>query len=305
MGLRDRAEWKTLGLILACYAGWVGVLLNPLDMAVWAQCLLLIPLITLHSSLQHECIHGHPFLSQGWNDALTALPLGLFMPYSRFKSAHIKHHHAASLTDPHEDPESSYQSPARWRSLPAWLKTLLTWNNSLAGRVVLGPALSLIGFLVAEWSAARRDPRVARVWLCHTGVVITLLWSVSVFSELPVAVYLLSAYAGYSLLTVRTFLEHQARPPIRARSVLIEDKGLFSWLFLNNNLHAVHHAYPNVAWYDLPRIFTANRHRFLAMNQGYYFKSYGYIWGRFAFKAKEPVVYPLTKDTGSQTGGPA
>lgn len=305
MGLRDRGEWKTLGLILACYASWIGVLWNPLNMAVWTQCLVLIPLLTLHSSLQHECIHGHPFLSQGWNDALAAVPLGVFMPYSRFKWAHLKHHHGAILTDPYDDPESWYQSPERWQSLPAWCRTLLTWNNTLAGRVVLGPALSLIPYWCSELSAARRVPGIARIWLWHGALAITLLWAVSVFTQLSAAAYALCAYAGYGLLSVRTFLEHQAQPSLRARTVLIEDKGPFSWLFLNNNLHAVHHAYPNVAWYELPRLFADNRQRFLAMNQGYYFKSYREIWRRFAFRPKEPVLHPLTEGDRSQARGAA
>lgn len=303
MGLRDRAEWKTLSLILACYAAWVGILSNPVDMAVWAQCLLLIPLITLHSSLQHECIHGHPFLDQRLNDALVAVPLGLFVPYPRFKAAHIKHHHGANLTDPYEDPESGYLAPERWQRLPAAVKTLLHWNNCLVGRVLLGPLVSVVGFAASEWSPVRRTPVVIRIWLVHGCVVVALLGAIQAWTSLSAALYLLCAYVGYGLLSVRTFLEHQADDSIRARTVLIEDTGPFSWLFLNNNLHAVHHAYPNVAWYDLPRLFRNNRQRLLAMNRGYTFKSYGDIWRRYAFRAKEPVAYPLSGEERGKRGG--
>ncbi|GGX71756.1 fatty acid desaturase [Saccharospirillum salsuginis] len=305
MGLRDRAEWKTLLLILACYAAWIGVLSNPLDMAVWAQCLLLIPLITLHSSLQHECIHGHPFLDQRLNDALVAVPLGLFVPYRRFKAAHIKHHHGASLTDPYEDPESWYQTPERWQRLPTTVKILLRWNNRLVGRVLLGPLLSVIGFVGSELSTGRRTPATVRIWVLHGLAVIGLLAVIHIGTGLSAALYLLCAYLGYGLLSVRTFLEHQADDSMRARTVLIEDTGPLSWLFLNNNLHAVHHAYPNVAWYELPRLFRNNRERLLAMNQGYYFRSYAEIWRRFAFRAKEPVVYPLAGENRGQRGGVA
>ena len=303
MGLREPAEWKTLLLILACYGAWISVLSNPVGMAVWVQCLLLIPLITLHSSLQHECIHGHPFLNQRLNDALVKVPLGLFVPYSRFKAAHIKHHHGAKLTDPYEDPESWYQTPERWARLPVAVKTLLRWNNRLAGRVLLGPLLSVIGFAGSELSRARRTPAIVRVWVAHSLAVTALLAAVHFWTGLSVATYLLCAYLGYGLLSVRTFLEHQADDSVRARTVLIEDSGPLSWLFLNNNLHAVHHAYPNVAWYDLPRLFRNNRQRLLAMNQGYYFSSYFEIWRRFAFRAKEPVVYPLTDPDREHHGG--
>ena len=113
-------------------------------------------------------------------------------------------------------------------------------------------------------------------------------------SPLALWAYLIGCYGGFSLLMVRTYLEHQAEESVRRRSVIIEDRGPFSLLFLNNNLHAVHHAYPAVAWHQLPSLYRRHRERFLATNKGYRFANYGEIFWRFAFQRKEPVVFPLS-----------
>ena len=96
-----------------------------------------------------------------------------------------------------------------------------------------------------------------------------------------------------SVLMIRTFLEHQAHPDHRARSVLISDQGVLRYLFLNNNLHAVHHAFPSVAWYRLPSLFRLHQNRFLEMNQGYFYRSYLDVIRKYAFARKEPVAFPL------------
>ena len=42
--------------------------------------LIAAPLVTLHSSLQHEALHGHPTRSAALNEALVFPPLGLLFP---------------------------------------------------------------------------------------------------------------------------------------------------------------------------------------------------------------------------------
>ena len=77
------------------------------------------------------------------------------------------------------------------------------------------------------------------------------LWLLAV-GAMPVWAYLLAAYLGWSLLKIRTFLEHRAHEAARARTVIIEDRGPLALLFLNNNFHVVHHMHPGVPWYRLP-----------------------------------------------------
>lgn len=291
MKLRNRLEWQTLLLVVCCYFFLGLLLINPLEFPLFLQGLLIIPIITLHSSLQHECIHRHPFISQGLNDALICLPVGILLPYFRFKASHIKHHHMANITDPYEDPESGYQDFGVWESRSKLVRSVFELNNTLVGRMVVGPALSITRFAFAELKRGER--KISITWALHFVVSGLILAGIGLWTDMPVLAYLLCCYVAYSLLTVRTFLEHQASLSIRERTVIVEDKGIFGFLFLNNNLHVVHHAYPTVAWYELPVMFAKNRDRFLKMNKGYYFKNYAEVFRRYGFTKKEPVAYPF------------
>jgi fatty acid desaturase len=290
---RQNVEWPTLGLIIACYAVWGGVVFGGW-LPVWLAVLILIPMITLHSSLQHEVIHGHPLRSKTLSAALVYPPLGLLIPFERFRDQHLHHHLDSRLTDPYDDPESSYLDPFVWAKLPSPLKFLLNINNSLLGRIVLGPALGQYAFMAADFRAILAGNRaVAWVWLRHFTLVSVIIWLIVSFSALPFWAYFLGAYAGLSLLKIRTFLEHQAHLRASGRTVIIEDRGPLAWLFLNNNLHAVHHAHPKLAWYRLPATYLEHREHFLRRNHGYFYASYLAVFRAYALQRKEPVPHPL------------
>lgn len=287
-------EWPTFLLLVATYALWgVGTtaasdLWLPLGVALTALA------IAQFSSLQHEVLHGHPFRIRALDDALVFPALMLVVPYRRFRDTHLAHHHDPILADPYDDPESNYLDPQVWNGLPAPVKGLLRANNTLAGRILLGPAISTWVFVRSDLAEIRNGNRViARDWLLHgAGVALVLLWLLLVGS-MPIWAYLLSAYAAYGLLKIRTFLEHRAHEAARARTVIVEDRGPLSLLFLNNNLHVVHHMHPAVPWYRLPAMFRANRDHYLRRNEGYSYRSYAEIFGRYLFRAKDPVPHPL------------
>ena len=159
------------------------------------------------------------------------------------------------------------------------------------------PAIGLIGFSGWEAAAGRGTATAASLadWATHAAAASVLLLVVALFGRVGVAGYLAAAYAGMGLLMVRTFLEHQAHERAGSRSVIIEDRGIFALLFLNNNFHSVHHAYPSLAWYRLPGFFRQNRDRFLKMNGGYRYDSYGAVFRLFGFRRKEPVEFPLER----------
>ncbi|MBU4528265.1 MAG: fatty acid desaturase [Hoeflea sp.] len=258
--------------------------------------LVLIPTITLHSSLQHEFLHGHPFRNQKLNDLLIAPPIGVLVPYLRFKSCHLTHHINENITDPYDDPESYYLDRTVWATLPAWFRSLLVANNTLVGRITLGPALATVGFLRSEYVRAKAGDRaIPMIWLRHILAVVLLFWLISSYGSLPPMAYFIAAYFGMGLLMVRSFLEHQAVEKTNQRSVIIETRGPLSLLFLNNNFHSVHHAYPSLAWYRIPAFFRENRERFLRMNGGYRYESYWEVFRRFAFRPKEPVAWPIER----------
>jgi len=287
------SEWPTLLVLCFCYAAWLAVVAWA-DRLGWLAWPLLAVIITLFSSLQHEVVHGHPFRDRRLNAALVFPALNLFIAYRRFEATHLAHHDDANLTDPRKDPESCYCDPADWRRYGRLRRLLLVANNTLAGRLLLGPAL----YLWSAWGGdlrriARGDIDVLRAWLWHLPALLAVLACLVALGTVSVWAYLVCCYAGLSLLMLRTFLEHQAHASVMGRVVIIEERGPLAFLFLNNNLHAVHHRHPGLPWYELPRVYRRNRRAFQALNHGYVYRSYAGILRAYAFRAKEAVPHPL------------
>lgn len=283
-----RIEWPTLALMVACYGVWGLSLWLPTGVAIG----LLALAIALQSSLQHEVLHGHPFENQRVNEAMVFVSLNLAIPYARFRETHLAHHHDASLTDPYDDPETNYLDPAVWALTSRLQRMILQANNTLLGRMLIGPVLSQVSFMAGDARLiAQGNANVARVWGAHivtSALVLWLIWA----SPLPVWAYLLACYTALAILKIRTFLEHQAHEACPERSVIIEDRGPLAFLFLNNNFHAVHHLHPQVPWYHLPALYRANRLRYLQRNGGYSYASYAPIFRRHLLRAKDPVAHP-------------
>ncbi len=287
------AEWPTLGLLAACYGLWA--LGTVLPVAWLPLAVVLVTLSTaLHSSLTHEMLHGHPFRSRFWNAALVFPALSVVTPYLRFKDTHLAHHRDSILTDPYDDPESNYFDPAIWTRLPRWLQGVLRLNNTLAGRLLLGPVVGTVAFLHGDLKLlARGEARAWLGWALHVPAVAVVAWWMASQAQMPLWAWGLSVYAALSILKIRTFLEHRAHEDAAGRTVVIEDKGLLALLFLNNNLHVVHHMHATVPWYRLPQLYYANRARYLSRNRGYRYASYAEIFRRYFWRAKDPVPHPL------------
>ena len=287
-------EWPTLFLIVATYVVWglgttvAASVFGPLGF------LLTMLAIVQFSSLQHEVLHGHPFRRPLLNEALVFAGLTLFVPYRRFRDTHLQHHFDERLTDPYDDPESNYMDPAVWARLPGWLRGLLRANNTLLGRILLGPAVSTVAFVGADLRAIRAGDRtVAQAWLLHlAGLVPVALWLL-LTPGMDFWTYAVAAYAAYGILKIRTFLEHRAHEKARGRTVIVEDRGPLALLFLNNNLHVVHHARPGVPWYRLPDLYRTRRAEWLRRNEGYLYRSYAEVFRRHLLTPKDPVPHPL------------
>lgn len=290
---KTATEWPTLLLVVLCYLAVAtgAFLLPPLSLA--AAMVLTTLAIALHSSLQHEILHGHPFQRRSLNEALVFLPVGLFFPYGRFRDLHLAHHRDEHLTDPYDDPESNFQDPAVWAAMPRAMQVLLVFNNTLLGRMAIGPAWGMYCFVRAEIVQMRAgNAAVIHAWRLHLAGLL-LMAPLLYQAAMPVWAYVACAYLGMSILKIRTFLEHRAHDLARARSVVIERGGVLGFLFLNNHLHAVHHARPGLAWYRLPASWRAEREQILRRNDGYAFGSYGEIARRYLLRPKDPVPHPL------------
>ena len=137
----------------------------------------LVLALTLHSSLQHEALHGHPFRNRILNEALVFPALSLCIPYIRFRDTHLAHHQDAILTDPYDDPESNYLDASVWERLSPWTQAVLNLNNRLLGRLLIGPIVSQMAFMTADWRAIRAGDRaVLRGWLWHIPALALVIW---------------------------------------------------------------------------------------------------------------------------------
>ena len=285
-------EWPTVGLAVICWGLWLALsaLAGQASGTFWL--LLILPVLaavtTLHSSLCHEALHGHPTRRAWLNEAMVFGAVGIFIPYRRFRTLHLRHHADENLTDPYDDPESFYLAWRDWGRMPRLVRSMLRFNNTLIGRLMFGPALSLFAFYCDDWKRIKSGKQgVLSAWLLHgLGIVPVIAWLF--FVGFPIWLYIAAvAYPAYSLLMLRTFAEHQAHDDPKQRTVIVEASPFFGLLFLNNNLHSAHHDNPAAAWYRLPEI--ARREH---ASRKYRFTGYGEIARNFAFRAKEPVPHP-------------
>lgn len=288
-----RIEWPTVYLLMVCYGLWAaaGYVVYP-SFPVVALTLMGVA-VALHSSLQHEVLHGHPTRSAKINEALVFAPLGVFYPYRSYRRTHLQHHADERLTDPFDDPESYYRGMTDWENMPMFLRHLLIWNNTLVGRMLIGPPLMVVGFTASEWRLMLNGDRKVRIsWGLHLAGLIPTLMVVSQLFHIPIWLYVsVSAYLGLSIIAIRSFCEHQWAEQPNGRSIIVEGS-LLAPLFLYNNLHFVHHKLPTVPWYKLPSVYRARRAEWQEMNGGYVFGNYFEVFQAFAFNAKEPVAHP-------------
>ncbi len=290
-----RFEWLTFVLIGCCYGLWALALMAWTTSFWWLGLLLLPWLAAFHTSLQHETIHGHPTRWNWLNELLVSLPLGGVFPYRRYKQLHLVHHNDMNLTDPYEDPESFFWPLANYNRMRPVMKKLFEINNTFSGRLVVGPALTIIGFLRTEIQRLyKREPGVRLAWVLHLIGMTVLLVLVTQTFKMPLWIYLLATvYPALSITSIRSYAEHQAAENVGGRSAVVEAAAPWGLLFLNNNLHIVHHANPKLPWYEIPELYEERKKQFLASNENTLFHGYSDVARRFAFRVKQPVHHPF------------
>jgi len=286
-------EWPTVGLAAALYAAF-GVL-------TWFHAALPVSfvavaggsLVALHGSLQHEVVHGHPTRWQWINEVLIFPSLWLWLPFRLYRDSHLHHHRQSILTDPAEDPESFYVDAEAWVRLPRLVRALLWVNNTLVGRLAIGPVLTIGRFLAAEIRDTHWNPSRLGAWLAHAaGAGLVVAWVAGVCA-MPIADYfLIFVYPGVALTLLRSFAEHQAHPDPARRTTIVEAEAPFAVLFLNNNLHVVHHRHPRLPWYRLPSVYARNRDAFGADSGGAVYRGYRAVAAKFFLAPRQSPIHP-------------
>ncbi|MEX0923130.1 MAG: fatty acid desaturase [Rhodovibrionaceae bacterium] len=257
--------------------------------------------VAWHGSLQHEVVHGHPTPWNGVNRLLIFPSLWLWLPFELYRVSHLTHHIDRNITDPNEDPESYYLTPRQWAEAPAIERGLLWAHNSFLGRMLLGPLRCVYRLFTSETKRLFSGDLVnLHAWLLH-GVSVALVFAwVSGVCGLPFWQYILIfAYPGIALTLVRSFLEHRASDQIGERTAVVEAGPVMSLLFLNNNLHALHHADPGCAWFRLPARYRARKQELLEQNGGFFYaQGYLEVFARHLIWPKEHPRHPLAGNAG-------
>ena len=178
----------------------------------WLAVPLLAVVLAQHSSLQHEVIHGHPTANQRLNEALVVPALGLLIPFRRFRDMHLAHHYDPLLTDPHDDPESNYLDPTVWARLRRPVRALLAANNTLLGRMVIGPVVGMVVLWRDDLAGvAGRRPSACGTPGCTISRGSCRWWhGWLLVGTMAWWQYLAGCWLALSILRIRTFLEHQA-----------------------------------------------------------------------------------------------
>ncbi|SCZ26249.1 MULTISPECIES: fatty acid desaturase [unclassified Pseudomonas] len=274
--LTSRTEWPTWLLLVGFYLAWAFIVFHGQALGQLISIVLLVPLVVLWMSIQHELIHGHPTRWPMMNKALGFLPFAVWYPYDIYRDTHLAHHNDEVLTVPGQDPESRYVTRMSWVQSPRYRKALLWVNKTLGGRLIIGAPLALMTLASTALGGLLHSERSNwRMWLIHLLSVGVLLGLVEQYSAISALQYLLLvALPALSISMVRSFYEHRPSTLPEHRTVINESSGLLSWLFLNLNLHLVHHDLPGLPWFYLPRVYRARREQWIARNNGYVIRGY-------------------------------
>ncbi len=293
-GVRFCAIWHRMEaptwILAACiYGGWLALTWWWRALPVWVVAPAGAWLCAWHMSLQHELLHGHPTRSALVNGVIGWPPLNLWLPYDLYRDEHLRHHRDEHLTDPLEDPESTYMPGAAWAragKVRRWLHVACT---TLGGRLLLGPALAIGKF----WLEQARGPVRWSTWLGHAaGVAAVLAW-VCLACRIDLFMYVACfVYPGTALTLLRSLAEHRAAPRPEDRTAVVEQAGLLGLLFLNNNLHVLHHAQPAIPWYALPGEWRRARAGLLGARRGPVYRGYLEVAARYALRPHHAGPHP-------------
>jgi len=295
-----RAPWwrhyeaPTLLLAAALYAAWAALVWWHRALPAWLLFVLGGYLAQLHFSLQHESIHAMRHLPRWLRWAVVWPPVNLWLPYPLYNRGHSTHHVNFHLTHPLKDTESAYHSAPAWQGYGSFRRRIYAANQTLAFRVVLGPALRLYKLVRGESARLKAgDFSHVSIWLVHALSVAPVLYYVLAVCDMGLGEYLLYfIYPGMMLGALRSFTEHRWSDTPHERVAIVESNWLFGLLYLYNNLHHVHHRAPTMPWYEIPVHFRRHRAAVLEGNGHFYYRGYGEIARRFLFRPVFEPVHP-------------
>lgn len=283
-------EWPTLAALAACLSSLGLVLAFGADWPLPVTLLVLAFLGAWYSSIQHEGVHGHPTPSPTANMVFLQAPLGLIYPYWLYRDLHLIHHRDENLTDPDLDPESNYVTPERWAAMSTLLRWIRLVNQTLLGRVIVGPALAIVAvFKDAIRRVGDGENRAGVVrWAAAVAVILVGIDALG----FPVWIFTLGfGYFGLSITMIRSFAEHRAVDD-DVRCAVVCSRWFWGLIYMSVNLHVTHHRHPALPWYELRRVHgQSDAERVAAASAGLY-RSYPALIARYFFRPVDQVAHP-------------
>jgi len=289
-----KVDGPTWIVALVLYGTWVLLMWYSALLPWWVIMPVGAYLIAWHFSLQHEAIHSFRGVPAWLRFAVVFPPLGLWFPYPLYRKSHSTHHRDINLTIPGVDTESYYVLRSDWARMGPLKRRLLMFNQTMAGRLLVGPLLRLC-ILCKKETRRVLDGDYSHLphWAVHVVAVGLLFWFISGVCGFPWWQYcLLVAYPGLSLGLLRAFTEHRAAPDSQERTASVESNALFGVMYLYNNLHVAHHLKPTLPWYELPRFYRDNRVELLRNNGHFVYRGYAELAKRYFLAPVFSPVHP-------------
>ena len=290
----ERHDGPTLLVAAAIYSGWLLLLASHEYVPWWITAPLAGYAVQWHSSLQHEAIHCMRGIPKWLRLALVWPPIGVLFPFELYRRSHSQHHRNSSLTYPGEDTESYYHEEEDWERYGYLWRWLFIVNQTFLGRLFIGPFLWTPRVFIGEaGKLIAGDTANAGIWVRHfAGLGLMLLLVTRVF-EMSVFRYLAEfVYPGLVFGMMRSFTEHRWGERPSERTAVVESNWVFGLLFLWNNLHVVHHLFPTLPWWKIPRVWRQHRESIQAHNGGFVFRGYGEIARRWLLTPNFIPIHP-------------
>jgi len=289
--LRERAEWRTLLVVVAVYGLTVLTVVRYEVLTPWLAIPMLAVLGAWHLSMQHEVLHGHPFKNQFLNDAIGGIPVTLWIPYLAFKKDHHEHH-LSDLTNPALDNESYYVSQEQWDKAGRIRRAAWTANRTILFRIFVWTIVSTMTYVLSVLKRAARNEKSDRLAVVLHVVGVVFVVYLVLLSNMPLWQFALgTVYGGRILNAIRPFPEHKYQSGVETRTAMIMAGPFMSLLMLNNNLHVAHHDEPGVPWYGYHKLMNRVNAVERARDAGLLYEGgYAEVFRKFSFK---PVDSPV------------
>jgi fatty acid desaturase len=254
-GLARIRGWRNLAHMLIELGLYVGlaVLGRTIDQ-LWAWVPIWIAMGFLFlacGGIIHETVHGHLYRAR-WANKVAGTLAGMVMlfPWGTYRSFHIEHHASTTTEDDPEGVPVAFGSRLEFLMMPlGGIYTLVQLNWYTARTVVGRPP---------RWVRTRGHRHdVYRSALAVGGFAALVVAGAIVAPSLVVDVWLVPVLVGTFVAYPLIFLPEHAwgEPgPTLTHTRTTTSNRLLSWVYWNNNYHAVHHLIPTVVHQHVPAL---------------------------------------------------